>query len=550
MYKIKYYLVSALFVALFSGFATTLCSQDNVLVVINENSADSTAIGRYYALKRDIKNICSIRTTESEKIARVAFNREILDPIANYLRANSLQDKIYYIVTTHGIPLIVDGDASVGGDLASVDSELTLLYRYMLSGNLQYQGRVENPYFAVDSSREAIHEFSHKEFDIYLVTRLSALELVDRGLSPQIGGDFYFDLISPKPSFESEWVRKAVAELNKAGFKTIVDNTAKVLDDLVAVQGLFSQHTTSSPLARWHSGALATVSAKETMGLAGSYISRGVTGFGGYVADPLSDGYFRPHILFAAYTAGFNLAESFYASSRYLSWHQVVIGDPLVAPYAKSPASKTQTEIDQETGLPALFARRRISYLMQMYSTSRDVVILLLKAEIAASQGDRAKALALTERCLEQDPLFSVASELRKRLSEATPPVSESAKTPVAVKEIAPKTTKTPVDAKEIVTDSAKDASISLDFPARLISKTPIKYPMDAKLSRVEGVVVVNLMIDEMGQVMKADIVRGDRRLAKAVLDSVKLWRFEPELESGRPIISRCTIPVTFRIKS
>jgi uncharacterized protein (TIGR03790 family) len=525
-------------------------AQNNVLLVVNENSADSTTIGRYYANKRGIANVCQIHTPDTEKVSRDVFDRDILRPIADCLRKNSLQDQILYIVTTRGVPMIVDGIPSVAGDQASVDSELTLTYRYMLTGRFPFQGRIENPYYAVDLKRDKLRAFSRKDFDIYLVTRLTALELVDRAIALDAKGDFYFDLISPRQTTESEWIQQAAKVLNTAGLKATVEKTAKVLNNLVSVKGYVAQRAVDAPSIQWSSGAIATILDKEAGKVAGSFIASGVTGFGGYIADPMLDGYFRPQLLFAAYTAGLNLAESFYASTRYLSWHEVVIGDPLVAPYAKSPASTTQTEIDAETDLPAMFARRRIAYLMQTYSTTRDVVVLLLRAEIEESKGDRAKSLALAEQCLQQDPLFSAASELKARLSEAATPAPESAETQIAAKEPDQKSIEALNNAKETVVDSAKDALISLDFPARLISKAPIKYPVDAKFSRVEGVVVVDLVIDEMGQVMKADIVRGDRRLAKAVLDSVKLWRFEPELENGRPIMSRCTIPVTFRIKS
>ena len=88
------------------------------------------------------------------------------------------------------------------------------------------------------------------------------------------------------------------------------------------------------------------------------------------------------------------------------------------------------------------------------------------------------------------------------------------------------------------------------DFPVRLISRTPIEYPGAAKQAKVEGVVIVDLIVDEMGQVMKTEVVRGDLRLVKAVQKAVKLWRFEPELKNGRPVISRYTLPVTFKIKN
>ena len=86
-------------------------------------------------------------------------------------------------------------------------------------------------------------------------------------------------------------------------------------------------------------------------------------------------------------------------------------------------------------------------------------------------------------------------------------------------------------------------------FPARILSRTPIKYPNDARIANVEGTVVISFLIDEMGQVMKADIVSGDRRLAKAVLDAAKSWRFEPRLEHGRAVVSYFTFPVTFKIE-
>ena len=83
----------------------------------------------------------------------------------------------------------------------------------------------------------------------------------------------------------------------------------------------------------------------------------------------------------------------------------------------------------------------------------------------------------------------------------------------------------------------------------RLISRTPIEYPQEARAANVQGVVVVSLLIDENGQVMKAEAVHGDKKLVKAALESVKRWRFEPELENGRPVVSRYTLPITFKIK-
>jgi len=50
------------------------------------------------------------------------------------LTGNFAQDRILYIVLTKGIPLRVNGTSGQDGTIASVDSELTLLYRKLVQG--------------------------------------------------------------------------------------------------------------------------------------------------------------------------------------------------------------------------------------------------------------------------------------------------------------------------------------------------------------------------------------------------------------------------------
>jgi hypothetical protein len=58
-----------------------------------------------------------------------------------------------------------------------------------------------------------------------------------------------------------------------------------------------------------------------------------VTGVKGYVAEPFSVALCPADILFDRYTAGYTLAESFYMAVPFLKWKDIVIGDPLCAPY-------------------------------------------------------------------------------------------------------------------------------------------------------------------------------------------------------------------------
>jgi uncharacterized protein (TIGR03790 family) len=86
---------------------------------------------------------------------------------------------------------------------------------------------------------------------------------------------------------------------------------------------------TDTPLGLFGSGS---------QSLAGDLIRRGLTGASAHVAEPFIDATIRPQVLFPAYLAGFNLAESFYLAMPYLSWETIVIGDPLCAPFPR-PAS-------------------------------------------------------------------------------------------------------------------------------------------------------------------------------------------------------------------
>ena len=69
--------------------------------------------------------------------------------------------------------------------------------------------------------------------------------------------------------------------------------------------------------------------------LAGDLIRDGITGVAAHVTEPFLDATIRPQVLFPAYLAGFNLAESYYLAMPFLSWQTVIIGDPLCVPFPR-----------------------------------------------------------------------------------------------------------------------------------------------------------------------------------------------------------------------
>ena len=70
----------------------------------------------------------------------------------------------------------------------------------------------------------------------------------------------------------------------------------------------------------------------------------------------------------------------------------------------------------------------------------------------------------------------------------------------------------------------------------KAISKPLPVYPLDAKEARVSGTVVVQVEVDESGNVAKAEAVSGPVMLREAAEDAARAARFSPTRLSGEPV--------------
>src|SRR5438093_7994857 len=94
-------------------FAATVCAQkpENVLVVVNQESALSKTVGDYYVLRRHIPlaNVCHIHAPADEYISRDVYDKQIAASVEACLKSKGLTENVLYIVTTAGVPLRVEG---------------------------------------------------------------------------------------------------------------------------------------------------------------------------------------------------------------------------------------------------------------------------------------------------------------------------------------------------------------------------------------------------------------------------------------------------------
>lgn len=449
----RFCLAFACLVLVSAARAASAQSGANVLLVVNDTSPDSVRIGDHYARARAVPSdqVLKLKLDAAEEIDRARFMSGLASPIAGWLQRHAAQDRILYIVLTKGVPLRVSGTSGREGTVASVDSELALLYRRMTGQDVAVDGRIVNPYFK-DGHPSQMSRFTHEVADIYLVTRLDGytvddvIRLIDRGVAPVRQGRVLLDQKAGTiDAAGNVWLKSASDRLTALGFgnRVVLDSTDQVLRNDKQVLGYYSWgsndwaitartfdlgfvpgaiagmfvstdgRTFREPPADWKIGTWTNPSSffsGSPQSLAGDLIRQGVTGVSAHVAEPYLDATIRPDILFPAYLTGFNLAESYYLGMRFLSWQTVIVGDPLCAPFPKKALTSAEIDpgLDPETELPARFSAGRLKVLTDK-GTKPEAAKLMLRAEARSAAGNRTGAREALEAATALDATLVAA---------------------------------------------------------------------------------------------------------------------------------------------
>lgn len=83
---------------------------------------------------------------------------------------------------------------------------------------------------------------------------------------------------------------------------------------------------------------------------------------------------------------------------------------------------------------------------------------------------------------------------------------------------------------------------------AKLIFSPKPEYPALAKMARIQGTVRLEAVISEDGLIEQLRLISGHPLLAQAAMDAVKLWRYEPTLLNGKPVVVLTEIDVIFEL--
>ncbi len=81
-----------------------------------------------------------------------------------------------------------------------------------------------------------------------------------------------------------------------------------------------------------------------------------------------------------------------------------------------------------------------------------------------------------------------------------------------------------------------------------LIHQVPISYPLEAKEKRIQGVVILKVLIDRDGNIGSCEQVEGDPTLGKAAMKAVTEWKYRPYSIKGEPVEVETTVKVSFHM--
>jgi TonB family protein len=84
---------------------------------------------------------------------------------------------------------------------------------------------------------------------------------------------------------------------------------------------------------------------------------------------------------------------------------------------------------------------------------------------------------------------------------------------------------------------------------ALLIKKVEPQYPQNAQQKHIEGVVILNAVINARGDVQDLTVLSGDPFFASAATEAVKQWKYKPYLLDGEPTNMETQISVSFAVE-
>lgn len=100
--------------------------------------------------------------------------------------------------------------------------------------------------------------------------------------------------------------------------------------------------------------------------------------------------------------------------------------------------------------------------------------------------------------------------------------------------------------AQEVSKKGPAPRIVSTITKAKVLKRVNPVYPEGALKRGVFGPVVIDMIIDKQGAPKSMHVIKGDPALAKAVLEALRQWRWEPYKLNGEPVEVESSMTVNF----
>jgi TonB family protein len=151
---------------------------------------------------------------------------------------------------------------------------------------------------------------------------------------------------------------------------------------------------------------------------------------------------------------------------------------------------------------------------------------------------------ALEEQRQKDEAAAEEQAKMAQLQQQQSPPAATTEQPPAAaVTETPPQPVVNDGDLVELTPDVTKPV---------LVKKVEADYPPVARQKKVEGTVILGLLVDENGQVSDVQVLRpagGSSGLNEAAVTAVRKWTFRPAVKAGKRVKVRVSYPIVFKLK-
>jgi uncharacterized protein (TIGR03790 family) len=246
---------------------------------------------------------------------------------------------------------------------ASVDSELSLLWWF--PDFYERAGRFPNP---LHHQRLSQNHFQSPQLPILMVSRIDgptpaiAKQMIDMAIASEqssISGKIYIDARGKKPGepgsygyYDEDLRHTAKLFQEQTSYPVILENTKRRFSttgeapDVGMYVGWYRLRHYEDAF-RFNPGAIGYhIASAEAVSLHNhsekgwckNALERGITATLGSTNEPYLDAFPPPSEFYGLLLSGqYSLVEAYYLTTRYLSWHMVLLGDPLYNPWKNQP---------------------------------------------------------------------------------------------------------------------------------------------------------------------------------------------------------------------